>query len=119
MEQPQGFIIPRQEHKVCHLKKAIYGLKQASRAWNQQFHGVLTELGFTQTFADAGVYRYHQHKGDGPLIVILYIDDITIMGPYLKDVKQLKLDLSKHYEITDVMINLKISFSLAPQEVPL
>ena len=59
MEQPQGFIIPGQEHKVCRLKKAIYGLKQASRAWNQQFHGVLTKLGFTWMFADAGVYVYH------------------------------------------------------------
>ena len=102
MEQPQGFIIPGQENKVCHLKKAIYGLKQASHTWNQQFHGVLIELGFMQTFADAGVYVYHQRKGDGPLIIILYIDDITIMGPYLKDVKQLKLDLSKCYEITNL-----------------
>src|SRR6267154_5573930 len=41
MEQPQGFITPGTETKVCRLKKAIYGLKQASRAWNLQFHGVL------------------------------------------------------------------------------
>jgi hypothetical protein len=60
MEQPQGFIIAGQEDKVCRLKKAIYGLKQASRTWNLQFHGILTELGFTQTFSDAGVYVYHQ-----------------------------------------------------------
>jgi hypothetical protein len=33
-----------EENKVCCLKKAIYGLKQASPAWNQQFHGVLIEL---------------------------------------------------------------------------
>ena len=32
MEQPQGFITPRLENKVCRLKKAIYGLKQASHA---------------------------------------------------------------------------------------
>ena len=102
MEQPQGFIISRQKHKVCHLKKAIYGLKQVSCTWNQQFHGVLTELGFTQTFSDAGVYVYQQCKGDGPLIVILYIDDIAIMGSSLKSVKQLKSDLAKHYEITDL-----------------
>ena len=102
MEQPQHFIIPRQENKVCCLKKAIYDLKQASRAWNQQFHGVLIELSFTWTFADAGIYVYHQCKGDGSLIVILYVDDITIMGPYLKDVKRLKSDLSKRYEITDL-----------------
>ena len=56
MEQPQGFIIARQENKVCRLKKAIYGLKQASRAWNLQFHGVLIELGFMQMFANVGIY---------------------------------------------------------------
>jgi Reverse transcriptase (RNA-dependent DNA polymerase) len=102
MEQPQGFISTGQETKVCHLKKAIYGLKQASRAWNLQFHGVLSELGFTRTFADAGVYVYHQRRGDGPLIIILYVDDITIMGASLKSVKQLKSNLSKRYEITDL-----------------
>jgi len=30
MEQLEGFITPGQESKVCLLKKAIYGLKQAS-----------------------------------------------------------------------------------------
>ena len=56
MEQPQGFVTPDSETKVCHLLKAIYGLKQASRTWNLQFHGVLTVLGFKQTFTDAGIY---------------------------------------------------------------
>ena len=30
MQQPEGFIVKGQEHKVYKLKKAIYGLKQAS-----------------------------------------------------------------------------------------
>jgi Reverse transcriptase (RNA-dependent DNA polymerase) len=59
MEQPQGFNITRQENKVCCLKKVIYGLKQASYAWNQQFHGVLIKLGFTWTHTNAGIYVYH------------------------------------------------------------
>ena len=29
MEQPEGFIIPGQEKKVCRLVKSLYGLKQA------------------------------------------------------------------------------------------
>src|SRR5712672_3134262 len=41
MEQPIGFITPRTETKVCCLKRAIYGLKQASHTWNIQFHGFL------------------------------------------------------------------------------
>src|SRR5712671_3538201 len=73
MEQPQGFITPRTETKVCHLKRAIYGLKQASHTWNIQFHGFLTGIGFTGTHANAGVYVDHQQQGDGPLIIILYV----------------------------------------------
>ena len=102
MKQPQGFIAARQEKKVCQLKKAIYGLKQASRAWNQQFHGVLTELGFKWTYSDAGIYVHHQHKGGGLLIVVLYVDNTTIMGSSLEDVKQLKEKLFLHYEMTDL-----------------
>jgi len=101
MKQPQGFIAAGQENKVCRLKKAIYGLKQASRAWNQQFHGVLIELGFERTYSDAGVYVRHQHTGGGLLIVVLYVDDITIMGSSLEDVKQLKQKLSLCYEMSD------------------
>jgi hypothetical protein len=56
MEQPQGFISSGTESLVCCLKKVIYGLKQASHAWNLQLHGVLTGLGFKQTYADAGIY---------------------------------------------------------------
>ena len=87
---------------MCRLKKAIYGLKQASCAWNLQFHGVLVGLGFKQTHSDAGVYVCHQQEGDGPLIVILYVDDITILGASLEAVKCLKANLAKRYEMSDL-----------------
>ena len=31
MDQPVGFVAKGQEHKVCKLKRSIYGLKQSSR----------------------------------------------------------------------------------------
>ena len=102
MEQPTGFIVPGQETRVCRLKKALYGLKQASRAWNLQFHGVLTGLGFTRTFADAGVYVCQQHGGDGPLVIILYVDDITMLGTSLEKISRTKNALSSRYEMTDL-----------------
>ena len=34
MTQPEGFVNPRNSHKVCKLQRSIYGLKQASESWN-------------------------------------------------------------------------------------
>ena len=31
MEQPEGFIVKGQEHKVCKLVKFLYSLKQATK----------------------------------------------------------------------------------------
>jgi hypothetical protein len=100
MEQPEGFVDPDHPDKVCLLKKAIYGLKQASRAWNKQFHGVLLQLGFTRTRSDAGVY--HRQDDGGVAIIILYVDDITILGDSLDNIKQIKSSLASRYEMTDL-----------------
>src|ERR1700733_1936323 len=73
MEQPQGFIVTGSVNLVCRLRKAIYGLKQASRAWNLQLHEVLTSLGYKRTYANAGIYEKSQREGDDPLFVIVYV----------------------------------------------
>lgn len=46
MEQPPGFATPGKEDWVMHLMKSIYGMKQASRIWNQTFHDAVTAMGF-------------------------------------------------------------------------
>nr|GEZ58429.1 zinc finger, CCHC-type [Tanacetum cinerariifolium] len=37
MKQPEGFVMPGHESKVCKLKKSLYGLKQAPKQWHQKF----------------------------------------------------------------------------------
>ncbi len=47
MEQPEGFKIPGQQNKVMHLKKAIYGLKQAALAWWRALDKSMSSLSCT------------------------------------------------------------------------
>lgn len=43
--------------KICKLKKALYGLRQAGRSWHLRLEKVLKECGATPTNADAYLYR--------------------------------------------------------------
>ncbi|KAG6436077.1 hypothetical protein SASPL_100959 [Salvia splendens] len=63
-------------HLVCKLNKAIYGLKQASRAWLFTIHSVLLSLGFTQSKADASLFI--RHIGTEVIYLLLYVDDMPI-----------------------------------------
>ncbi|GJZ89031.1 retrotransposon protein, putative, ty1-copia subclass [Tanacetum coccineum] len=45
MNQPEGFIAPREESTVCRLVKSLYDLKQALKQWHQKFDHTMLESG--------------------------------------------------------------------------
>jgi hypothetical protein len=45
-----------EEHKVLHLIKALYGLRQASRARYSKLDSSLLKLGFTRSTSEHAVY---------------------------------------------------------------
>jgi hypothetical protein len=47
VHQPPGFAIPGKEGKLLRLHKALYGLRQAPRAWNAKLDSTLKGMGFT------------------------------------------------------------------------
>ncbi|PIL22311.1 hypothetical protein GSI_14999 [Ganoderma sinense ZZ0214-1] len=102
MEQPEGWVVPGKEGYVCLLKKAIYGLKQASQQWNVKIHQSLLDLGFTRTYSDAGVYVYRQQRGNSITIVVLYVDDLLLFSNDKNHIKTVKRMLSRQYKMTDL-----------------
>jgi hypothetical protein len=70
--------VTHEESQVCRLKKAMYGLKQAPCAWYEKIDGYLMSLGFNESVVDPNLY-YHI-VGDECLILVLYVDDIFLIG---------------------------------------
>jgi hypothetical protein len=46
MAQPKGFTVKEKEHMRCHMRKSIYGLKQASRQWYLKFDETIKSFDF-------------------------------------------------------------------------
>jgi hypothetical protein len=78
VEQPDGFVLHNKDTHVCKLRKALYGFNQAPRVWYDKIDGFLKSLGFQKSDADAN--RYFKVKGNQPIILILYVDDLFLTG---------------------------------------
>jgi hypothetical protein len=78
MEQSQGFPDKAHPNFVCKLHKAIYGLKQAPRVWFHRLSTFLLEIGFTASLVDSSLFLYLH--GDIKLFMLIYVDDIIVMG---------------------------------------
>ena len=100
MEQPEGFVIPGQEHKVCKLVKSLYGLKQAPKQWHQKFDQVILASGFKINESDKCIYsKFDDGKG---VIICLYVDDMLIFGTDLEQVEVTKTLLSSKFDMKDM-----------------
>ena len=56
IRQPLSFAVKGAEHRMLRLCKALYGLRQAPRAWNAKLDTTLGELGFTRCATEHALY---------------------------------------------------------------
>lgn len=95
MQQPQGFVDLSHPDSICKLRKAIYGLKHALRAWFAQLSFWLLDYGFISSKAnpslfilqDANVYIYF----------LIYVDDIVITAVHQSAINTLIHYLGMHF----------------------
>ena len=87
VRQPSGFAIKGAEHRVLRLYKALYGLRQAPRAWNAK----LGELGFTRCAIEHALYT--QRRGKEELVVGVYVDDLIVTDVCAEDIDSFKHEM--------------------------
>ena len=99
--QPEGFEVKGKEHMVCRLKKSLYGLKQAPRQWYKKFDSFMVGHEYIKINANHCVYvkKFLDVKF---LILLLYVDDMLIVGQDASMIGDLKKDLFKAFDMKDL-----------------
>ncbi|XP_066377442.1 uncharacterized mitochondrial protein AtMg00810-like [Miscanthus floridulus] len=100
MEVPPGYSKPEMVGKVCRLKKSLFGLKQSPRAWFDRFRRALCAMGYKQCNGDHTIF--YKHFGRKITVLAVYVDDIIITGDDEAEIKCLKGNLSREFEVKDL-----------------
>ena len=82
------------------LYKSIYGLKQASRLWNQHLDKVLGELEYHRLTMDFGVYI--KGKGENRVLMEVYVDDIIMLAKLMQILNGLKGHMQLEFKMKDL-----------------
>jgi hypothetical protein len=91
---PPGFEMPG---KVWLLRRALYGLRQAPRAWHKTLQHELEAIGFSESQADPSLFLGPEH-----VTLLTYVDDILIAAPTLAEVNAVKKQLLSRFEARDL-----------------
>jgi hypothetical protein len=83
---------------VYKLRKALYGLKKAPKAWYGRLRGFLFCKGFEMGKVDKNLFLLKQ--GDDILIVQVYVDDIVLAGSSHSLVARFAEDMRKEFEMS-------------------
>ena len=98
--QPEGYKVKGCENKVYKLNKALYGLRQGPRAWNNKLNVILCELGFKKCSKEPSVYR-KALNGD-LLVVVVYVDDLFVTGTNKMIIDEFNNNMSTKFDMSDL-----------------
>ncbi|KAH9727213.1 Integrase catalytic domain-containing protein [Citrus sinensis] len=101
MLQPEGFAEKRKENLACRLNKSLYSLKQAPRCWYKRFDSFIMSLGYNRLSSYHCAY-YKRFEDNDFIILLLYVDDMLVVGPNKDRLQELKAQLAKEFEMKDL-----------------
>ena len=97
MKQPEGFTVKGRKEMVCKLNKSLYGLKKSPRMWYQKFNTYIFGLEFVRSTVDHCVYS--KQVGDHFINIVLYVDDMLLIGNNKDVIKEVKSQLSSKFDM--------------------
>ena len=98
MTPPQGLF--SSSTGVCKLKRSLYGLRQAPRAWFEKFRTTLLGFSFTQSQYDSSLFI--QTTATGIVLLLIYVDDMVITGSDHESIQRLKQQLQASFHMKDL-----------------
>ena len=84
----------------------MYDLKQAPRQWYKKFDSFMHRIGFKRCKTDHCCYV--KFFDNSYIILLLYVDDMLIAGSSIKEINDLKKQLSKQFAMKDLGVAKQI-----------
>jgi hypothetical protein len=100
MRQPEGFVVPGQETKVCHMKCSLYGFMQSERNWVEHLNESRSALEWVRSRADPAIRIRTTNAGTS--IVGVYTDNMQGISMTEAAVVEAKAGIKAIYDVTDV-----------------
>ena len=113
MRIPDGLNVNNKE-LVLKLDKAIYGLKQSGRCWNDKFHYFIRSIGFTQSSSDKCAY-VGSYEGD-KVYLALYVDDVLLLARKLDTLNGLVEIIKREFNITNNNLRFSVGMEISRKE---
>jgi hypothetical protein len=73
---------------------------QASRSWNTRFDEVIKAFGFIQSYGEACIYK--KVSGSSIIFLIVYVDDILLIGNDVEFLEKHKKLIEKNFSIKPI-----------------
>ncbi|XP_042404662.1 uncharacterized mitochondrial protein AtMg00810-like [Zingiber officinale] len=96
------------------LFKALYGLRQAPRAWNMRLNRSLVELDFKKYIQEHAVYT--RGEGEASILVGVYVDDLIVTGGSTEKINKFKQQMMTEFEMSDLGLSYYLGIEVEQQK---